>query len=495
VFRQAWLDCLDEPGLQHRFLNGGVTFCTLLPMRAIPFEVVCLLGMNEGEFPRPTQHLDFDLMTLPGCSRPGDRSRFDDDRQLMLDAVLSARRVLYMSWTGRSERDNTEQPPSVLVSQWRDYLAAGWSSDVVEKCTSEHPLQPFSRRYFEGGKLFTHALEWRAAHEPMAEVATGAGQLNALAQSTEINLTRLARCLANPVQDFFRHQLSVVWPHMEPSALNEESFGISGFTQYQWVRSLLAQANVLCLADPEPAVMAAMQSLQRGGQLPMAALAQREQTALVDAILPMLRTWRALCLAYPHAQSTPHLAMTHAGLTLKDKFVLWKSGVGSGISEIHWRHLEPRHLCVKNGPFEWRADVLLPAWLQAAYLGACGVVAQGVWVGSDASAHMPTMPQATAQQSLQSMLDAFEKNQNDPLPFVCRTALAWLGGGDAAAQKTFEGSAHFRGEGEEPCLARLYPNFEALCASGQFTHWATTLFAPFQRWLKDEVQVVWHGDG
>ena len=62
--------------------------------------------------------------------------------------------------------DNSEQPPSVLVSQLRDYLGAGWGEDVVSSRTTQHPLQPFSRRYFEtGSPLFTYAREWRAAHE------------------------------------------------------------------------------------------------------------------------------------------------------------------------------------------------------------------------------------------------------------------------------------------------------------------------------------------
>jgi exodeoxyribonuclease V gamma subunit len=52
VAREAWLSGVDEPGLNRRFRAGGVTFCTLLPMRAIPFEVLCLLGMNDGDYPR-----------------------------------------------------------------------------------------------------------------------------------------------------------------------------------------------------------------------------------------------------------------------------------------------------------------------------------------------------------------------------------------------------------------------------------------------------------
>src|SRR5256885_14391599 len=92
-------------------------------------------------------------MALPGQQRPGDRARRDDDRQLMLEALLSARRALYISWAGHHVRDNSEQPPSVLVSQLRDYLETGWRGEggqpLLAQRTQQHPLQPFSRRYFE----------------------------------------------------------------------------------------------------------------------------------------------------------------------------------------------------------------------------------------------------------------------------------------------------------------------------------------------------------
>jgi exodeoxyribonuclease V gamma subunit len=133
-------------------------------MRAIPFKAVCLLGMNDGDYPRRSPRADFDLMGLPGMSRPGDRSRRDDDRQLMLEALLSARQVLYVSWSGRSVRDNSEQPPSVLVSQLRDEIDLLWGKGTAEGLTTVHPLQPFSRAYFEAGSgLQTYAKEWRAA--------------------------------------------------------------------------------------------------------------------------------------------------------------------------------------------------------------------------------------------------------------------------------------------------------------------------------------------
>ncbi|WP_077038369.1 exodeoxyribonuclease V subunit gamma, partial [Pelomonas sp. KK5] len=230
VAREAWLSQVDEPGLSKRFRAGGVTFCTLMPMRSVPFEVVCLLGMNDGDYPRRASRSDFDLMALPGVARPGDRSRRDDDRQLMLEALLSARRLLYVSWAGRSPRDNAEQPPSVLVSQLRDYLAAGWGEDAVRARTQAHPLQPFSRRYFElGSPLGTHAAEWRRAHLEREAVAA---ELPPPFEEGEVplRLADLATFLKNPVRAFFRRRLDVSFRDDDAVDEDDEPFGLDGWS-------------------------------------------------------------------------------------------------------------------------------------------------------------------------------------------------------------------------------------------------------------------------
>lgn len=71
-----------------------------MPMRSIPFKVVCLLGMNDGVYPRQLAPLGFDLMSQK--PRRGDRSRRDDDRYLFLEALISAQQTLYISYIGRS---------------------------------------------------------------------------------------------------------------------------------------------------------------------------------------------------------------------------------------------------------------------------------------------------------------------------------------------------------------------------------------------------------
>merc|ERR1712138_147526 len=149
MVREHWLAQIDEHSLSQRFLAGAVNFATLMPMRAIPFKRVCLLGMNDGEYPRSQPPLDFDLMAQD--YRPGDRSRREDDRYLFLEALLSAREQLYISWVGRSIKDDSERPPSVLIGQLQDLLDSLWSvagqpdAKVAKALTIQHPLQPFSR--------------------------------------------------------------------------------------------------------------------------------------------------------------------------------------------------------------------------------------------------------------------------------------------------------------------------------------------------------------
>ncbi len=89
VVREHWLGQIDGNNLSQRFLAGAVNIATLMPMRAIPFRHVCLLGMNDGDYPRTQRPLDIDLMGHD--YRPGDRSRREDDRYLFLEALLSAR--------------------------------------------------------------------------------------------------------------------------------------------------------------------------------------------------------------------------------------------------------------------------------------------------------------------------------------------------------------------------------------------------------------------
>ena len=222
IVRDALLGALNDQNMSQRFLVGMVNFCTLMPMRAIPFKVVCLLGMNDGEYPRGIPPNDFDLMATPGLYRPGDRSRREDDRYLFLEALLSAREKLHISYIARNINDNSERMPSVLVSQLRDYLAAGWqlktrpgnkevsnnAHPLPDHLTCLHPLQPFSRAYFRshGSRdLFTHAVEWRKMLDTRG-TRVDHHILGPARIHTAPGLGQLIRCLKNPIKCFFNER-------------------------------------------------------------------------------------------------------------------------------------------------------------------------------------------------------------------------------------------------------------------------------------------------
>ena len=486
VLRDGWLGAVDDAPGAGRFLAGGVTFCTLMPLRSIPFEVVCLLGMNDGDYPRQSPRNDFDLMRQPGQYRPGDRARREDDRYLMLEALLSARRMLYISWAGRSPRDNTAQPPSVLVAQLRDYIAAGWrgegEGDVLAQRTTVHPLQPFSRRYFEraakeNAALFTYAGEWRMAHAdsaaPAPAPAHGLPAFEALLEP--LSLQQLVRFLKNPVKAFFRVRLDVVFDE-QGAQDDDEVFALDGLSRHALLTDLLDDPQTAVREGVEHSIARRLHRLRGSGALPMRALGERVAQALQQEALPMLARWAELRQTYPHGAEKIPLRFAHAGVQLDD----WLGDLRKGAQGRVWMLLTAsRLLGDKASP---RPDKLLDAWVRQLATSACGEAAEGWLIGPDASLQLPPLAQEAAAAHLQALLAAWKTGMDAPLPIAARTALAELAKGKGAA--TYDGSFNTTGEVEEPCLARVFPDFDALRADGRFDHYKDTLFQPLLDWTQ-----------
>ena len=154
LVRKVMLDMLEDPA-RGGVPTGMVTFTSMSSLRNIPYRVVCALGLNDGAFPAYSPPLEFDLMAQQ--PRAGDRQRRLDERNVFLDCVLAARTVLHLSYVGRSIRDNSVLPPSVVISELIDYLtpalapspdAAGFER-ALAYLRVEHPLQPFSEAAFD----------------------------------------------------------------------------------------------------------------------------------------------------------------------------------------------------------------------------------------------------------------------------------------------------------------------------------------------------------
>lgn len=231
---------LEDTGLSGGFLSRGVTFCSILPMRSIPFKVVCLIGMNHDAYPRQSRKLAFDLMAVK--PRKGDRSRRNDDRYLFLEALLSARRRLIISYVGQSERDNSKIPPSPLVSELMDYLDRNLVLEdgvPTNRIVYEHRLHSFNISYFEPGSgLFTYFDENLSAARTAYESRKQPSHLfkeklpPAAEKQSEILVEDLERFLEHPVKYLMRERLGIGFRAEVPLLRDEEPMALRGLDDY-----------------------------------------------------------------------------------------------------------------------------------------------------------------------------------------------------------------------------------------------------------------------
>ncbi|MBW4047412.1 MAG: exodeoxyribonuclease V subunit gamma [Proteobacteria bacterium] len=498
VFREAWLAGLEAPGESGRFLAGGVTFCSLLPLRSVPFEVVCLLGMNDGDYPRVGSRSDFDLMAFPGLYRPGDRSRRDDDRYLMLEALLSARRTLSISWSGRSSRDNSDIPPAVLVGQLRDYLAAGWAGEggvqadqsgekLLQQITTVHPLQPFSRRYFEGGPLKTWAREWRAAyrHDPARESVTVPVFDDT---GVAVGVSQLAPFLRNPVKAFFRARLDVSFDVDDEAVEDDETFKLDGLQRHSLLQEILSEPSMTLTQDPRHVIAQRVKRVIGSGRLPMAGAGELIAQELAADALPMLQSWRHLALRYATASPKVPLRFEHDGVVFDD----WLVGLRSAARGPVWIGMTASELC--NGSDGDRCVVsekLIEPWLRMLAATSCGIAFTGYLVGRDVVLELPSLAREQAHQNFDQVLEAWRAGMERPLPWAARTALAEVE--RHGPQRMYEGGyrAPFC-DRDDPSLARMFPDFDALRADGRFAHYAELLFAPLSDWATQRAGILEH---
>ena len=489
VVREAWLAGLDEGRLSQRFLAGSVNFCTLMPMRAIPFKVVCLLGMNDGDYPRAQPPLDFDLMGSD--YRPGDRSRREDDRYLLLEALLSARNQLYISWVGRSIRDNSERPASVLVGQLRDHLASGWQLAGLENqeatpdallhaLTLEHPLQPFSARYFHEGNqhLFSYAREWQQLHNSL-EPSDSATALEAYTPDAALGIAQLQDFLRNPVRHFYSQRLKVFFEAAQAPSPDEEPFSLDALQRYTLSESLLA-AGMANVHSVDLALQSQAQRLQGSGLLPMAGFGTCLQAELIEPLPDLLARYRDLRVLWPITlDSALPITFSYQGVTLEGWIGGLQQRADGGLLSV---------TTIANaigGTRTRKWHRMIRCWVE--HLAACavGLPLTTALVASDDTLLLKPLSEEAAAERLRDLLSAWLIGMSAPLPIAVKTAFAWLGQSDpakaqAAAHKAYEGDGiTFDGERRESvALARQFPDFEAMLADETFTGWCDTLYRP-----------------
>jgi exodeoxyribonuclease V gamma subunit len=446
---KEWFDNhLDLKQTKMRFMGHGVTFCGMVPMRSIPFNVVCLIGMNDASFPRRQTNPGFDLLSQTP-PRQGDRSQRDEDRYLFLEAILSAQHHFYISYVGASIYDNSAIPPSVLVSDVRDVLKLSFETadgdDIWQQIFTQHPLQAFSQRYFDNSssKLFSYVTANCPRNDKQDANNTGWFE-HALPEPDQswrsVSLGTLVEFYRHPARFLLQERLGLWLASDDEQLETREPFGLDGLQAWSLRQQLLQQRlqnNKLAEALP---------LIQATGVLPQGSVGDyvfNEQAEKVDLFADKL---------LPHYPDG-FLAPLPFELAIND-FTL--QGQLEGMTS--------------DGLFGYRmgkakGGELVTVWIRHLILNCLqpqNIKCESHWITEDKDYHFQTVKDA--KEILSDLLGLYWQGLQQPLPLLPNTSYAFakasLKGNktDSAMVGAWEGNMHFTGEKEDVYYQQIYVN-------------------------------------
>jgi exodeoxyribonuclease V gamma subunit len=421
--------------------------------------------MNDGAFPRQGRPPGFDLIARE--PRRGDRSLRDEDRYLFLESILSARDSLYISYVGQSIRDNSEIPPSVLVSELLDAIGRGFAlepKDLTGRLCTRHRLQAFSRDYFNGTTaLFSYADEnceallarrgdpWQPAGFMTAPLSEPGDEWR------DITLSKLLRFFDNPARFLLETRLGIRLEEAAEPLEEREPFAVEGLAAYDLKKRLL---DASLLGEDAGSLLA----VARGrGVLPPARHGEvLFATALAEATEFAGRVRE-------HSGPGSPLGPLDFQLEL-GRFRL--SGRLDGI----WRSRKIRYRCAKM-----KARDQVRTWIEHLLLNAAG--AEGYPRESlllMANGSKSFAPVDDAGPILGALLDLYWRGLSLPLRFFPESSLAYAHKGewnlDRARDKWRDGFKDVKGEGADPWFRLCFGQMEPF--DGEFEEIARALLGP-----------------
>jgi exodeoxyribonuclease V gamma subunit len=464
MFVEQLTQGLDNSGVGQRFLAGFVNFCTLMPMRSIPFRVVCLLGMNDGDYPRQSVPMGFDLMK-DSKARRGDRSRRLDDRYLFLEAIQAARHSLYVSYIGASIKDASELSPSILVSELLDYCgqcfmlentfedAAERDNDpaqsqksLLQHLVCHHALQPFSQQYFAAASKITNSFQqnWLGiARKQYAEPELKPfmqGQLAEFSTSndmtiTDLQLEDLLDYFSNPAKAFIRQRWHTSLSVSIEDADDQEPFLFDPLDRYKLNQRIVASDSAV-----SPLQIKAEGDLPIGnaGRISFEKVQQQSQDI------------------------KNHLEKRCAGRAAQ---VIEIDQVFDDIRLVGWVNQ-----FYSGDLILWRAGKIRAKFKLQLYLIWLSLCAKGVpaennrarYIGLEGEFSIPFISQGFAEEQLTCFIEVWRKGQHSAIHFYPETSWQWVKTKDPRkTENTFMGNLFAEGEGQEQHIARFCPDLQA----------------------------------
>ncbi len=279
VFKHSFLEILTSETKAMAFAGAGITFCSLIPMRSIPFKVVAMLGMNFDKFPRKENKLSFNL--IESQRRKGDRNVKDNDKHLFLETILSAEESFYLSFIGRSAKDGTKIPPSSLVDELVEYIIQGTPNQedtLKSKIITTHPLHGFSQRYFNGSGLVSYLSDDKyTATTNITSSKNDAPDFD----FSEINTDQLLKFIKNPIKWYFNKGLGVYYRDEKHLLPDTEIFELDFLSNWKLKDDLLQM--------PESSYRTYFERLHLMGFLPLKNSGELEFEKAIESTMPKIQ--------------------------------------------------------------------------------------------------------------------------------------------------------------------------------------------------------------
>ncbi|MCW3091282.1 MAG: recC [Ferruginibacter sp.] len=280
VFKHSFLDIIATETRSAAFASGGITFCSLIPMRSIPFKVVALMGMNFDKFPRKETPLSFNMMEQK--RRKGDRNVKENDKHLFLETILSAQQYLYISYIGRNAKDNSIHPPSALVDELVDYVESGITANVKvrELMITTQPLHGFSQKYFQHLPGLYSYLGNIATTEDITFNHLASKENKTFAWD-EIAVSSLLAFFKNPFKWYYNKVLGIFYNDDQVLLPDTELFELDKLQEWQLKNDLLH-------IDDECLPAYRVKALKTGA-LPLKHMADVQIAATIEEVAPVKR--------------------------------------------------------------------------------------------------------------------------------------------------------------------------------------------------------------
>jgi exodeoxyribonuclease V gamma subunit len=466
-----WMESETDEANRRAPISGATPFGRLKQLHNTPCRVLALVGMQNDNFPSRSTAPSWDL--LRAQPKIWDRNARVDDRQMFLDAVLAPTERLIITASTQNIRTNKSQPFSTCVDE---LLAAAHKLGVERKdLVLEHPLQPFSAKYFEAGSKLGKPFG-----EKVREIAVAANNnskellpfhTEASPEKNqpllEITVAQLAAFWKSPARGYLKAQkIDLPMEEEDDTTLDFAPLNLNGLQKWKLKDAILKEQ---LRENPNESRSKAVAAADRG--LPPGFLAESEWRVFqkMEAIADEVKK------ACPKDKM---LGVEVSGCIISCPVQLAGETVLVGDCG---KMKDPKHF--------------LPHWLTALVASASSLAGgMRIFYEGDPVSELllPVISPADAKTTLEAVLDGYIQGQQRPLRFALQVSSSLLAtkktpAGDFTKAKALWlksgfGASQLPGEGLSPAALLAWRDADPFADENEWMQWVQAISQPLETW-------------